>query len=76
MFLAPSKAKFEVAYQPGAGLSLVLPGEPPQKLIQVKGMQFRTRRVADVVYEFVLEGGQVSGLKVRDPSGEHTYPRQ
>lgn len=76
VYLAPSKAKFEVAHQPGAGLSLVLPGEPPQKLTQVKGMQFRTRRFADVVYEFVLEGGQVSGLKVRDPSGEHTYPRQ
>ena len=76
VYLAPSKAKFEVAYQPGAGLSLVLPGEPPQKLIQVKGMQFRTRRFADVLYEFVLEGGQVNGLKARDPSGEHTYPRQ
>ena len=75
-YLTPSKVKFEVQYQPGAGLALVFPGGPPQKLIPVKGLQFRTAQFADIIFEFVLENGQVKGLKRRDPSGEFTYPRQ
>src|SRR3989441_3487899 len=43
VYLTPSKVKFEVHYQPGAGLSLVFPGGPPRKLVPVKGLQFRTR---------------------------------
>jgi hypothetical protein len=76
VYVAPSKAKFEVHYQPGAGLSLLLPGDAPQKLLQVKGMQFRSPRFADTIYEFVLENGQPKALKERDPSGEYTFPRQ
>jgi CubicO group peptidase (beta-lactamase class C family) len=75
-YLTPAKVKFEVSYQPGAGLFLVFPGGPPQKLIPIKGLQFRTPRFADVIYEFVLENGQVKALKERDPSGEFTYARQ
>ncbi|MGB0035930.1 MAG: serine hydrolase [Candidatus Acidiferrales bacterium] len=75
-YLTPTKVKFEVAYQPGAGLSLVFPGGPPQKLVHVKGLQFRTPRFADDIYEFIMESGQVKGLRERDPSGEFTYPRQ
>jgi CubicO group peptidase (beta-lactamase class C family) len=75
-YMTPTNVKFEVRYQPGAGLSLVFPGAPPQKLIPIKGMQFRTPQFADSIYEFVLENGQVKALKERDPSGEFTYPRQ
>jgi CubicO group peptidase (beta-lactamase class C family) len=75
-YLTPAKAKFEVLYQPGTGLSLVFPGCAPQKLIQVKGLQFRTPQFADTIYEFVLENGQVKALRERDPSSEFTYPRQ
>ena len=75
-YQTPSKLKFEVLYQPGTGLSLVFPGAAPQKLIQVKGLQFRTPQFADTIWEFVVENGQVKGLKERDPSGEITYPRQ
>lgn len=76
VYLTPSKVKFEVHYQPGTGLSLVFPGGPPQKLIPIKGLQFRTARFADTIYEFVLENGQVKALKERDPSGEFIYSRQ
>ena len=76
VYLTPSKVKFEVVYQPGAGLSLVFPGQPPLKLIPIKGLQFRTPQFADDIYEFVMENGQVKALKERDPSGEFTYPRQ
>jgi len=75
-YMTPTKFKFEVQYQPGAGLSLAFPGAPPQKLIPVKGLQFRTPQFADTIYEFVLENGQVKALKERDPSGEFTYSRQ
>jgi CubicO group peptidase (beta-lactamase class C family) len=75
-YLTPSKVKFQVTYQPGAGLAVEFPGAPPQKLIPVKALQFRTQRFADVIYEFVLEKGQAKALKERDPSGEFTYTRQ
>jgi hypothetical protein len=75
-YLTPSKVKFQVTYTPGTGLALAFPGGPPQKLIPVKGMQFRTPQFADVIYEFVLENGQVKVLKQRDPSGEYTFTRQ
>ena len=75
-YLTPSQVKFEVLYQPGGGLSLVFPGGPPQKLIQVKRLQFRTPQSGDTIYEFVLENGQVKALRERDPSGEFTFPRQ
>jgi CubicO group peptidase (beta-lactamase class C family) len=75
-YLFPSKTKFQVAYQPGAGLSLVIPGQPPVKLIPVKGLQFRTPQFADDTYEFILENDQVKSIKERDPAGEYSYPRQ
>ena len=75
-YLTPSKVKFQVTYTPGTGLALAFPGGPPQKLTPVKGMHFRTPQFADVIYEFVLENGQVKTLKERDPSGEFTFARQ
>lgn len=75
-YVTPSKVKFEVLYQPGTGLALSFPGGPPEKLIPVKGLQFRTAQFADIIFEFVMENGQVKGLKRRDPSGEFIYPRQ
>ncbi|HEX2715448.1 MAG TPA: serine hydrolase [Candidatus Acidoferrales bacterium] len=75
-YLTPSKVKFQVLYQPGAGLSLAFPGAPPRKLIPVKGLQFRTPQFADDIFEFVIEDGKVKTLKERDPSGELSYPRK
>src|SRR5437764_1047364 len=75
-YLTPGKVKLEVLYGSGAGLALSFPGGPPQKLIPVKGLQFRTAQFADIIFEFVVENGQVKALKRRDPSGESTYPRQ
>src|SRR5213080_2835860 len=75
-YMTPTKVKFEVVYQPGAGLALVFPGGPPIKLIPLKGLKFRTPQFADVIYEFVMENGKVTALKQRSPSGEFTFPRQ
>jgi CubicO group peptidase (beta-lactamase class C family) len=75
-YLTPTKAKFQVVYQPGTGLSLAFPGGPPQKLIPIKGLKFRAERFADDIWEFVMENGKVTALKERDPSGEFVFPRQ
>ena len=75
-YLTPSKVKFQVTYTPGAGLSLVFPGGPPQKLIPLKSLQFRTSQFADIIYEFVVENGQPKALKEREPSGEFVFPRE
>ena len=75
-YVTPTKVKFEVLYQPGAGLSLAFPGGPPIKLIPIKGLKFRTPQFSDVIYEFVMENGKVTALKSRNPSGEYTFPRQ
>jgi len=75
-YITPTKVKFQVLYQPGAGLSLAFPGGPPEKLISIKGLKFRTPRFADDIYEFVMENGKVTALKERDPSGEFTFARQ
>src|SRR5438876_1054450 len=76
VYLTPARVKFQVLYQPGAGLSLVFPGAPPLKLSPVKGLQFRTPQFSDTIYEFVMENGQVKALKERDPSGEYSFSRQ
>jgi CubicO group peptidase (beta-lactamase class C family) len=75
-YITPTRAKFQVLYQPGVGLSLAFPGGPPEKLIPIKGLKFRTARFADDIYEFVMENGKVTALKERDPSAEYTYARQ
>src|SRR5229473_145176 len=75
-YMTPTKVKFQVLYQPGAGLSLAFPGGPSQKLIPIKGLKFRTPQFADNIWEFVIENGKVTALKERDPSGEFTFPRQ
>src|SRR5271170_4397880 len=50
VYLTPSKIKFQVVYQAGAGLSLAFPGAPPVKLIPIKGLKFRTQQFADDIY--------------------------
>jgi CubicO group peptidase (beta-lactamase class C family) len=75
-YITPTKVKFQVVYQPGAGLSLVFYGAPPEKLIPIKGLKFRTPQFADDIYEFVMENGKVTVLKERNPEGEFTYTRQ
>ena len=75
-YITPTKVKFQVLYQPGAGLSLSFSGAPPERLIPIKGLKFRTPQFADDIYEFVMENGKVTALKERNPQGEFTFTRQ
>jgi hypothetical protein len=38
-------------------------------------LRFRVKAFSDVVFEFVLENGQVKALKQTDPSGENVFKR-
>ena len=65
----PNGAKFQVAYRPDGMLYIVRIGAPDQKLIPYKGLRFRIPEFADVIIEFVEEGGQITGLKQITPGG-------
>ena len=71
----PDGLRFQVAARP-AGLFVLFPGQPERKLTPYKGLRFRVREFADVLYEFVDEGGRVSALKQTDPSGEYVFKRK
>ena len=72
----PSGMKAQIAFVQNSGLSLVLPGSPPYSLTHTKGMKFRIPQFSDLIFEFVMENGQVKALKEKDPSGEFSYPRK
>jgi CubicO group peptidase (beta-lactamase class C family) len=72
----PTGVKFQVVLKEDGGLFLLFIGQPERKLIPYKGLKFRIPEFSDVVYEFVLENGQVKALKQRDPSGEFTFTRK
>ncbi len=72
----PTGYKFQVVLKEDGGLFLVYPGEPEEKLIPYKGLQFRIKLFSDVIFEFVMENGQVKALKQRDPSGEYINIRK
>jgi len=75
-YLTPSGSSFQITSRPGGGLSIALPGAPVLPLNQTKGLAFRTPQFADLVFEFVVENGQVKALKEKDPSGEMTYQKK
>jgi len=72
----PTGLKFQVVVKENGALFLAVPGDVDQELIPYKGLQFRIKQFADVVWEFILENGQVKGLRQRDPSGEIVFPRK
>jgi hypothetical protein len=53
-----------------------LPGQPAIPLTQLKGLSFRTPQFSDVTLEFVVQDGQVKGLKQRTPGAEFTFPKK
>jgi CubicO group peptidase (beta-lactamase class C family) len=72
----PGGVKIQVALAPSGNLSLVLPGQPVMPLSQMKGLTFRMPQFSDLTFEFVVQDGQVKGLKQKDPSGEFMLPKK
>ena len=71
----PTGIKFQVVLKEDGSLSLVFSGQPEEALIPYKGLKFRIKAFSDVMFEFVLENGQVKALKQTDPSGENVFKR-
>ena len=69
-------SRFQVVLKEDGGLFLLFAGQPERKLIPYKGLRFRIPEFSDVVWEFVMENGQVKALKQRDPSGEFTFTKK
>ncbi len=72
----PTGFKFQVTLKEENALYLAFPGQPAQELIHYKGLKFRLQEFSDLVFEFVVENGEVKALKQRDPSGEYVFPRK
>lgn len=71
----PSGVKFRVVLKEDGSLNLVFPGQGEEALIPYKGLKFRVKSFSDVMWEFVLENGEVKGLKQTDPSAEIVFKR-
>jgi hypothetical protein len=72
----PRGAKVQVMLAPGETLSLVYPGQPVLPFSHLKGLTFGTARFSDWILEFMVQDGQVKGIKSKDPAGEFTFPKQ
>jgi CubicO group peptidase (beta-lactamase class C family) len=57
-------------------LYIVIPGQPRYQLIPVKQHLFRIKEFPDYRFEFIVEDGNVSGVKQIDPSGEYLIKKQ
>jgi CubicO group peptidase (beta-lactamase class C family) len=68
--------KFRVTLKEDKILYLMFPGQPAEKLIHYKGLKFRLKEFSDLIFEFVIEKGEVKALKQRDPSGEFVFTRK
>ncbi len=73
---SPTGFKFEVVLKQNGNLVLAFPGQPEEVLVPYKKLQFRLAEFADLVFEFVMEGGRATGIKQRDPSGEYLFTRK
>jgi hypothetical protein len=73
---APSGIKVQVVLAADSKLSLIAPGQPVIPLIQLKGLTFRTPQFSDSTFEFLVQNGQVMGLKQKRPGGEFTFPKR
>jgi CubicO group peptidase (beta-lactamase class C family) len=67
--------KFQILLKDGGRLIYAFPGSPEETLVPYKGLKFRAMEFSDVIYEFVLENGDVKALKRRNAAGEYTNTR-
>lgn len=72
----PTGVKFHVFLKDDQTLSLAFPGQTVIPMIPYKKHQFRRKEFSDVYYEFVLEKGDVTAVKVIAPSGHYQNMRK
>ena len=76
IYETPTGPKLQVVLKEDGGLYMVFPGAPEDKLIPYNGLKFRVKEYSDLVFEFVVENGQVRALKQRSPEGEYVFARK
>jgi len=67
--------KFQVLLRDDGRLVYAFPGSPEETLVPYKGLKFRAQEFSDVIYEFVLENGDVKSMRRRNAAGEYTNTR-
>jgi len=67
--------KFQIFSKDDGRLVYAFPGLPEETLVPYKGLKFRALEFSDVVFEFVLENGEVKALKRRNAAGEFINSR-
>ncbi len=75
-YATPTGTEIRVVLKENGALYLSVPGQTDEELIPYKGTTFRIKLFSDIVFEFVVENGEVKALKQRDPSGEYVFPRK
>jgi hypothetical protein len=70
-YTSPSGGKVVVTFQPGKGLTL----PDGTELKPWRAHQFRIKEFPDAIISFTVEGGKVTSMRQRDPSGEFVFPR-
>jgi CubicO group peptidase (beta-lactamase class C family) len=57
-------------------LIISIPGQPSIELMPYKPRIFHTKEFADMAIEFMMENGQVTAMKQKDPSGEYVIKKK
>jgi CubicO group peptidase (beta-lactamase class C family) len=73
---SPSGFKFQVVLKEDGSLCAVFPGEPELKLVPYKGLKFGVKDFSDLTFEFLMDNGRVTAIKVVEPSGEYLHKRE
>lgn len=58
------------------GLSPIAPGAPVYPPVPLGGIKFRLPQFPDSVVGFVVESGRITAMKLKDPSGELSFPKK
>jgi hypothetical protein len=70
-----SGSKAHVVFKADGTLCLVSPGQPEQKFLPYRGLKFHVQEFSDVTFEFLMENGRPSGVKIIAPAGENLWKR-
>jgi CubicO group peptidase (beta-lactamase class C family) len=64
-----------VVFKDDGKLYFVIPSQPEERFIPYRGFQFRFKEFSENTYEFQMENGRPSSLKIVVPSGEYVWKR-
>lgn len=75
-YSTPTGGKIDVVLRADGSFGIAFTGAPFQELVPWKPRKFRLPEFSDVVIEFLVENGKVTGMKQTTPGGEIVFPRR